>query len=54
MSDGDRMETLERDRDDVLSYMSDAVPEGSESLTGEECNRLYRMLRLEVRPYSEV
>jgi len=49
----DRVETLERDRDELLSYMSDAVPEGLESLTGEERNRLYRMLRLEVRPFSE-
>jgi hypothetical protein len=48
-----RMEELERDRDDLLSYMSDAVTEGLESLSGEERNRLYRMLRLEVRPFSE-
>ena len=49
----DRMEGLERDRDDLLSYMSDAVPEGLEGLTGEERNKLYRMLRLEVTPSSE-
>jgi site-specific DNA recombinase len=48
-----RMEELERDRDDLLSYMSDAVTEGLESLSGEERSRLYRMLRLEVRPFSE-
>ena len=48
-----RMEELERDRDYLLSYMSDAVTEGLESLSGEERNRLYRMLRLEVRPFSE-
>jgi hypothetical protein len=49
----DRMETLERDRDELLGYMSAAVPEGLESLTGEERNRLYRMLRLQVTPSSE-
>src|SRR5829696_127422 len=49
----DRMEALERDRDDLLDYMSDAVPEGLENLTGEEQNRLYRMLRLQVTPSSE-
>jgi site-specific DNA recombinase len=48
-----RMETLERDRDELLGYMSAAVPEGLESLTGEERNRLYRMLRLQVTPSSE-
>ena len=49
----DRIEGLERDRDELLSYVSEAVPEGLESLTGEERNRLYRMLRLEVTPSSE-
>jgi hypothetical protein len=49
----DQMETLERDRDELLGYMSAAVPEGLESLTGEERNRLYRMLRLQVTPSSE-
>jgi hypothetical protein len=49
----DRMETLERDRDELLGYMSPAVPEGLENLTGEERNRLYRMLRLQVTPSSE-
>ena len=40
-------------RDDLLGYMSEAVPKGLESLTGEERNKLYRMLRLEVTPSSE-
>jgi hypothetical protein len=30
----DRMEMLERDRDELLGYMSAAVPEGLENLTG--------------------
>jgi hypothetical protein len=49
-----RIEGLERDRDDLLGYMSEAVPKGLESLTGEEHNKLYRMLRFEVAPSSEV
>lgn len=49
----DRMEMRERDRDELLGYMSAAVPEGLENLTGEERNRLYRMLRLQVTPSSE-
>ncbi len=49
----DRMERLKRDRDELLNYASQAVPEGLEGLTGEERNKLYRMLRLEVTPSSE-
>ena len=48
-----RLEGLERDRDELLSFVTEAVPEGLENLTGEERNRLYRMLRLEVTPSSE-
>jgi hypothetical protein len=48
-----RIEGLERDRDELLCYMSETVPKGLESLTGEERNKLYRMLRLEVAPSSE-
>ena len=49
----DRVEALENDRDDLLECMAGMVPEGLDGLTGEERNRLYRMLRLEVTPTSE-
>jgi hypothetical protein len=48
-----RVEELEQDRDDLLSYLTSVVPEGLKELTGEERNRVYRMLRLEVRPSPE-
>ncbi len=49
----DRVAALENDRDDLLECMAGMVPEGLDGLTGEERNRLYRMLRLEVTPSSE-
>jgi hypothetical protein len=49
----DRVAALENDRDDLLECMAGMVPEGLDGLTGEERNRLYRMLRLEVTPTSE-
>jgi hypothetical protein len=33
--------------------MAEMVPEALDSLTGEEKNRVYRMLRLEVAPRAE-
>jgi site-specific DNA recombinase len=44
-----RVSTLERDRDALLRDWSDAVPEALESLSGEERNQIYRLLRLEVQ-----
>ena len=44
---------LEEDRDDLLEAMAETVPEGLAGLTGEERNRVYRMLRLEVTPTPE-
>ena len=41
---------LERDRDALLESWSAMVPEALESLAGEERNKVYRMLRLEVTP----
>lgn len=36
-----------------MKYMVGAVPEGLERLTGEERNKIYRMLRLEITPTPE-
>ncbi|MDP9458169.1 MAG: recombinase family protein [Actinomycetota bacterium] len=44
---------LERDRDALLESWSSMVPEALDSLTGEERNKVYRMLRLEVTPTLE-
>jgi hypothetical protein len=41
---------LKRDRDALLESWTGTVPEALESLTGEERNKVYRMLRLEVTP----
>jgi DNA repair exonuclease SbcCD ATPase subunit len=48
-----RVEELEQDRDALLESMSEMVPSALEGLTGEEKNRLYRMLCLEVTPSEE-
>ena len=47
-----REEELEADRDVLLEYMAAGVSEGLDRLMGEERNKVYRMLRLEVRPAS--
>jgi DNA repair exonuclease SbcCD ATPase subunit len=44
---------LERDRDTLLERWSTMVPEGLDGLTGEERNKVYRMLRLKVTPTAE-
>jgi site-specific DNA recombinase len=49
----DRAEQLERDRDALLESMAETVPEALDGLTGEERNKVYRMLRLRVSPTSE-
>jgi site-specific DNA recombinase len=48
-----RVEDLEQDRDALLEDMAAMVPAALDSLTGEEKNRIYRMLRLEVTPTTE-
>jgi prephenate dehydratase len=48
-----RVEELEQDRDALLQSMAEMVPGALDDLTGEEKNRLYRMLRLEVTPAEE-
>jgi hypothetical protein len=49
----ERVEELEKDRDDLLEAMAETVPDGLDGLTGEERNKVYRMLRLEVTPTPE-
>lgn len=48
-----RAEGLEKDRDALLKSMAEMVPKALDGLTGEEKNRGYRMLRLEVAPRPE-
>ncbi len=48
-----RAEVLEEDREALLESMAEMVPEALDGLTGEEKNRVYRMLRLEVAPCPE-
>ncbi len=47
------MKELEEDRDALLEGRTEMVPGVLNSLTGEEGNKLYRMLRLEVAPSDE-
>jgi Recombinase zinc beta ribbon domain len=48
-----RIEELERDRDALLKSWAGAVPEALDKLSGEERNKVYRMLRLEVTPSTD-
>ncbi len=48
-----RVEDLEQDRDALLEDMVAMVPEALDSLSGEDKNRIYRMLRFEVTPTAE-
>jgi site-specific DNA recombinase len=48
-----RVEELEKGRDALLQSMTEAVSGALDDLDGEEKNRLYQMLRLEVTPSEE-
>jgi len=48
-----RLSEIERDRDALLESWSERVPEDLERLRGEQRNKVYRMLRLEVAPTTE-
>jgi site-specific DNA recombinase len=48
-----RVKELEEDRDALLEGRTEMVPGALNNLTGEERNKLYRMLRLEVTPSDE-
>ncbi len=49
----ERVQELEQDRDVLLQSYAEMVPDALDDLSGEERNRLYRILRLEVTPTSE-
>ena len=49
----ERVEELKKDRDALLESWAGIVPEALEALTGEERNKIYRMLRLEVAPVDD-
>ncbi len=48
-----RVEEIKQDRDALLETYAETVPDALGDLSGEERNRLYGMLRVEVRPDSE-
>jgi site-specific DNA recombinase len=48
-----RVEGLEEDRDALVEAMAETVPDALDDLSGEERNKVYRMLRLEVTPTAE-
>src|SRR5215212_4631399 len=50
---GKRLRELEADRDAPVASYAEAVPEALDGLSGEERNRVYRMLLLEVTPDPE-
>jgi site-specific DNA recombinase len=45
-----RITELEADRDTLMEYVESVIPERLDNLTGEQRNKVYRMLRLEVKP----
>jgi site-specific DNA recombinase len=49
----ERVEQLEEDRDALIKEMAETAPDALDSLAGEERNKVYRMLRLEVTPTVE-
>jgi hypothetical protein len=49
----ERAENLERERDALLESMAAKVPEDLDGLTGDQRNKVYRMLRLSVTPAAE-
>ena len=49
----ERAEELERDRDALLQLYAGAALEALDQLDGEERNRVYKMLRLEITPQED-
>ena len=49
----ERLRELETDRDALIASFAETVPEALDRLSAEERTRVYRMLRLEVRPDLE-
>ena len=48
-----RTEELGRDRDALLESWADALPGALDGLTGQERNKVYKLLRLEVTPTAD-
>jgi hypothetical protein len=49
----ERAENLEHDRDALLESMAAKVPEDLDGLTGDQRNKVYRMLGLVITPAAE-
>jgi hypothetical protein len=49
----ERVAELEADRDALLEYVAAAIPEELDNLAGEDRNKVYRMLQVEVTPTPE-
>jgi hypothetical protein len=49
----ERVREFEADRDALIASYAEGVPEALDALSGEERVRVYRMLRVEVRPDPE-
>ncbi len=49
----ERVESLEHDRDALLESMAEKVPEDLDGLTGDQRNKVYRMLGLAVTIVAE-
>lgn len=49
----ERVVELEADRDTLLEYVAAAIPEELDNLAGEDRNKVYRMLQVEVTPTPE-
>ncbi len=49
----ERVKELEEDRDALLEAWIGALPDAVDTLSGEERNKVYRLLRLEVTPVAE-
>jgi hypothetical protein len=52
-SQQERVAELGEDRDALLESFAGMVPEALEVLSGTDRNKLYKMLRLQVRPTAE-
>ncbi len=52
-SRNERLEELEKDRDALLESLVTMIPASLDTLSGQERNKVYRMLRLIVTPASE-
>jgi hypothetical protein len=49
----EHVEQLEKDRESLIKSMAEIILVALEDLTPEECNKIYRMLRLEASPFED-